>query len=110
LNTAAKQTNKTGVALLKVTRNGQIALPADVRKTLQVKEGDYIAAETSEKEIVITPVAVVDRAETDRLLDDILSQVKYTGPEPVPSEDEIAGEVADIIREMRRDNADGGTR
>jgi hypothetical protein len=40
--------------------------------------------------------------EADRQLAEILSRVRYTGPEPMPSADELASEMADLIHEMRR--------
>ena len=104
------QTNKTDVSLIKVTRNGRVTLPAEVRKALQVKEGDYIAAEARDSGVFLKPILIVYREEAGRQLDEILSRVKYTGPEPMPSADELAGDVADIIHNMRRENAEGGAR
>src|SRR5215213_2731807 len=105
-----KQADNTALSLIKVTRNGQITLPAELRKALQVKEGDYFEAELFAGAVHLKPVSVVNRAETDRKLEEILSRVRYIGPEPVPSEDELAGEIADIIRKSRRDNEEGSAR
>jgi AbrB family looped-hinge helix DNA binding protein len=98
------------MSLIRVIRNGQITLPADVRKALQVKEGDYLEAEVIEGSVHLKPVSVVDRAEADRQLGDILSRVRYTGAKPQPSEDKLVEEIADIIHDMRRDNAEGSAR
>jgi AbrB family looped-hinge helix DNA binding protein len=110
MNMSTKQRENAGISLIKVTRNGQVTLPAEVRKALQVKEGDYIAAEALGSGVYLKPISVADREEADRQLSDILSRVKYTGLEPVPSVDELTGEIADIIHDMRRENAEGGAR
>ncbi len=41
--------------------------------------------------------------DADRRLDEILSRVKYTGPEPAPDIDELASDIANIIHDMRRE-------
>ena len=106
----AQKVNKPAISLIKVTRNGQVTLPAEVRKALHVQEGDYIAAEARESGVYLKPISVVDQEEADRKLGDILSRVKYTGPQPVPPVDELAGEIAEIIRPTRREHAEGGAR
>ena len=105
-----KQANKAAMSLLKVTRNGQVTLPAELRKTLQVQEGDYIAAEPRDGGVLLKPISVVDQEEADRKLADILSRVTYRGPQPVPSVDELTGDIADIIHDMRREQNEGGAR
>ncbi|MDO8569611.1 MAG: AbrB/MazE/SpoVT family DNA-binding domain-containing protein, partial [bacterium] len=41
--------------LTKVTRNGQITLPAPARHALHVEEGDYVQVHVTEDSIVLTP-------------------------------------------------------
>ena len=105
-----KQVNKATTSLIKVTRNGQVTLPAELRKALQVQEGDYIAAETRDGGVYLKPISVIDREETDRRLTEILSRATYTGPEPLPSLDELTGDIANIIHDMRREQNEGGAR
>jgi AbrB family looped-hinge helix DNA binding protein len=95
--------------LTKITRNGQITLPASVREALRVKEGDYLEAEVVEGVVRLKPVTVVDREEADRQLQEILSRVKYIGPEPEPSEDELMDMIVEEIHEMRREQNDQGS-
>ena len=52
----------------------------------------------------------INREETERQLEEILSRVTYKGPEPMPSADDLAAEMAEIIHDMRRDNDEGGAR
>jgi AbrB family looped-hinge helix DNA binding protein len=96
-----------GMPLVKVVRNGQITLPASVRQALKVGEGDYLEAEVIDGKVELRPVAVIDRAQADRRLEEILSRVKYVGPTPEPSEDELLDQVTEIIHEIRRENAEG---
>ena len=110
MNMLTKQADSVPVSLIKVVRNGQITLPAEVRKTLMVKEGDYLEASLVNGKVVLTPVSVFDRDKTDQKLEEILSRVKYTGPQPAPSEDEVLSDVVDIIHRMRSQNAEGGAR
>ena len=80
----------------------------------RVADGTYSSASDYIRDLIradmAKPVSVVDQAEADRQLSDLLSRVKYTGAEPMPSEDKLVEEVAGIIHDMRRDNAEGSAR
>ena len=49
--------------LTRVTRNGQITLPAMVRRTLRVEEGDYIEVRVAGESIILTPKKLVDASQ-----------------------------------------------
>ena len=49
--------------LVKVTRNGQITIPAEVRRELGIEEGDYMEMTTKDGVIVISPAEVVDKSQ-----------------------------------------------
>jgi antitoxin PrlF len=51
------------VTLTKVTRNGQVTLPAPARRALHVKEGDYIEVRVTEDSIVLTPKKLIDKSQ-----------------------------------------------
>ena len=51
------------VTLTKVTRNGQVTLPALARRALHVEEGDYIEVRVTEECIVLTPKKLVDKSQ-----------------------------------------------
>jgi AbrB family looped-hinge helix DNA binding protein len=53
--------------LIKVIRNGQVTLPASIRKVLQVVDGDYLEAEVSDGTLTLRPVAIVDREGAEKL-------------------------------------------
>ncbi|MCL5961073.1 MAG: AbrB/MazE/SpoVT family DNA-binding domain-containing protein [Chloroflexi bacterium] len=47
----------------KVTRNGQLTLPADVRRKLNIEEGDYIEIDVVDDAIVLKPKKLVDSSQ-----------------------------------------------
>ena len=51
------------VALTKVTRNGQLTLPASVRRAAHVDEGDYLEVRISGDSIVLTPKKLIDKSQ-----------------------------------------------
>ena len=50
-------------AYSRVTRHGQITLPASVRKELGVEEGDLIEIEVVEEHAVLMPKKLVDKSQ-----------------------------------------------
>lgn len=47
-------------SVLKITRNGVITLPAKFRRSLGLREGDFVNAELRNNTIVVRKAAVVD--------------------------------------------------
>ena len=52
------------VTLTKVTRNGQITLPASVRRATGIEEGDLVAVTVDRETIILTPKKLVDKSQT----------------------------------------------
>lgn len=50
--------------LTKVTRHGQITLPAAVRRAVNVEEGDYIEVRVEGDVIVLTPKKLIDKSQS----------------------------------------------
>lgn len=46
---------------IKILRNGQLTLPAKLRKALDLKEGDLLNAELEKDKIILKPVTVIER-------------------------------------------------
>ncbi|MGQ4915139.1 MAG: AbrB/MazE/SpoVT family DNA-binding domain-containing protein [Candidatus Asgardarchaeia archaeon] len=42
--------------IVKVTRRGQTTIPTNIRKKLNIKEGDYLLVETDGNRIIFTPI------------------------------------------------------
>jgi len=47
----------------KVTRHGQITLPASVRKQLGIEEGDLVEIEVEDEKAVLMPKKLVDKSQ-----------------------------------------------
>ncbi len=47
--------------LLRVRKNAQITLPARVRKTIRLEDGDLLDCEIEDGKIVLTPKKLVDK-------------------------------------------------
>ena len=101
MNRANVQQENMIMALVRMLRGGQVTLPAEARKALRLQEGDYLDLTVNGSTLTLKPVQVVDRAEADRQLDQILSQVRYAGPAPEPAEDEVMDTVVERIRAVR---------
>jgi AbrB family looped-hinge helix DNA binding protein len=109
--TKANTQQENGVmALVRMLRGGQLTLPAEARKALKLNEGDYLDLQVTGGTVTLKPVTVIDRADADRQLGDILSRVRYIGPEPGPSEDEMMDMVVDEVRATRAKHAKGRSR
>lgn len=89
------------MALTKLTRNGQVTLPAEARRKLRLAEGDYLEAEVVGGELRLRPVSVVSRAGAWRQVREAQAAVHYKGPEPRPRSEEEEQQVYDIVGEFR---------
>jgi len=49
--------------LTKVTRNGQITLPAAIRRAVNIEEGDLIAVYLEGESIILRPKRLVDKSQ-----------------------------------------------
>ena len=48
--------------LVQVREKAQITIPSKIRKTLGIKQGDYLEAEVEDNKIVLIPKILVDKA------------------------------------------------
>lgn len=77
--------------LTKVTRNGQVTLPAFARRALHVEEGDYIEVRVTDESIILTPKKLVDK-----------SQAYFWSPSWQAAEREASEDIAaGCVREAR---------
>lgn len=87
--------NKTNIqpetgtmALVKLLRGGLLTVPAEVRKRLKLKDGDYLDLQIEDGTLTLRPVAVIDREKAWGRLMAIVERDKWIGPEPRPSPEE----------------------
>ena len=71
------------MTLTRVTRNGQMTLPAAIRRALQIEEGDYVEVRLAEDSVVLTPKKMVDK-----------SQAYFWSPEWQAAEREASQDIA----------------
>ena len=93
------------MSLVKVVRQGAVTLPAEARKALRIKEGDYLEAEVVEGEIRLRPVAVVDRKAAWRRIHVAQNSVQWISPEPRPGPEEEEQQIYDAVRDFRDGHA-----
>lgn len=85
--------------LSKVTRHGQITLPAAVRRKLGVEEGDLVEIEVTDDRAVIVPKKLVDKSQA------YFWTKKWQAAEKEASEDIKAGRVKafDSVEDLIKD-------
>jgi AbrB family looped-hinge helix DNA binding protein len=49
--------------LTKVTRHGQVTLPSDVRRRLQIEEGDLMEISVEGEKVMMTPKRLIDKSQ-----------------------------------------------
>ena len=76
------------MALVKVRRAAQITLPAEIRKQLEIAEGDYLEAEVIRGNLVLRPVSAARRPEAWQKIRQAQRSVRYAGPTPRPSSEQ----------------------
>jgi AbrB family looped-hinge helix DNA binding protein len=86
-------------AYSKLTRNGQITIPASVRKELGVEEGDLVEIEVVDEKAVLIPKRLVDKNQA------YFWTEKWQDAEKEADEDIRAGRVKvfDSVEELIKD-------
>ena len=87
------------IAYSKVTRHGQITLPASVRRELGVEEGDLVEIEVVDDKAVLVPKKLVDKSQA------YFWTTKWQQAEKEADEDIKAGRVRtfDSVEELLED-------
>jgi AbrB family looped-hinge helix DNA binding protein len=49
------------MAISKVVRNGQLTIPAKIRKTLHIQDGDVVRFDVQNNQLIVTPVSIIDK-------------------------------------------------
>jgi AbrB family looped-hinge helix DNA binding protein len=98
----AKALENAQMALMRVRRMAQLTLPAEVRRALNIKEGDYLEAEIVKDGVLLKPVAMVERERAWQGIVHAVSQVRDI--EAKAREDNQVEEetIADMVKEQQR--------
>lgn len=93
------------MALMRVRRLAQLTLPAEVRRALNVQDGDYLEAKIVKDGVLLKPVAVVERKRAWQRIQKAAGRVRRN--EPLAVEDNEAEEeaIADDVKAMRKKHA-----
>ena len=90
------------MALMKLRRAAQLTLPAEMRKALKVKEGDYLEAEIVARGVLLRPVAVVDRARAFEAMRRTASKVRPSKVQALKAIDIQEQEIVQEVKAYRR--------
>jgi len=93
------------MALVRIRRLAQLTLPAEVRRALNVEEGDYLEAKIVKDGVLLKPVAVVERKRAWQRIQRAAAQVRRH--KPIPLEDNRAEEeaIAADVKALRKKRA-----
>ena len=91
--------------LMRVRRAAQLTLSAELRKSLKVKEGDYLEARIVPGGVLLAPVSVVKRQKAFAAIEAAVAKVRDL--EPKPAETALAAEkrIAKQVSAARRRHA-----
>lgn len=85
----------------KVTRNGQITLPAQARRALQIEEGDYVEVRVnSGGSITLTPKKLVDKEQAYFWTEEWQRGEREADEEIAAGRHKTFDDVEDLIREL----------
>ena len=82
--------------LVKITRSRQVSIPKELCQEMGLREGDYVEIARNGDQLVLRPMAVVDRAKAElaQLLEPVWERNKGADPAAVEADVEKAvGEV-----------------
>jgi AbrB family looped-hinge helix DNA binding protein len=91
--------------LVKIKEKFQITLPVELREALHLAVGDLLEATIQDNVIVLKPKVVVDREQAWAKIEHAMASVKDRAPKPNQSPQEQEEEIAEIIKDYRRDHA-----
>jgi AbrB family looped-hinge helix DNA binding protein len=84
---------------VKVLRGGQITMPKELRKVLEIKEGDILEVKMEKNKVVLKPKILVDRNQAWQRLNQVMSKVgKRHGK---ISEKEVESDVLEAMKAVR---------
>jgi AbrB family looped-hinge helix DNA binding protein len=91
--------------LVKVKPKFQVTIPTEVRKAVQLAIGDILEATVQGATIVLTPKAVVDRAEAWEKVERAMASVKPRGRRQKQSPQEEEEWIARQVKAYRKQHA-----
>ena len=96
---------ETVMTLVRVRGRGEITLPRELQEALAIREGDTLEAEAVEGGVLLKPVSAAERKAASGKIAQATSSVRYVGPGPEPSDNELMEEVVQVVKEVRKEMA-----
>jgi AbrB family looped-hinge helix DNA binding protein len=93
------------MALVKVRERGEITLPREVQEALGLRAGDDLKALVVEGGVLLKPVSASDRRAAWKTAEQAMNSVRYVGPGPEPSDDEVMEEAVRVVKAVRKEMA-----
>lgn len=86
--------------IARVLRNGQITLPAQIRKALHLEQGDLLEVEIRDDMITLRPAVILSREEAKSKLTELIDRARAHNRDR--DQGEIEREVAHAVEAVRR--------
>ena len=93
------------MTLMRVRRAAQLTLSADLRKALNVKEGDYLEARIVSGGVLLAPVSVVKRQKAFAAIEAAVAKVRDLKPDPAEAVLAAEKKIAKQVSAARRRHA-----
>jgi len=93
------------MTLVRVRRLAQLTLPAEVRRALNVEEGDYLEAKIVKDGVLLKPVAVVERKRAWQRIQRAAAQVRRHKPIPLADNQAEEEAIAADVKALRKKRA-----
>lgn len=84
---------------VKVLRGGQITMPKELRKVLEIKEGDILEVQMEKNKVVLKPKILMDKDQAWVRLNQVMAKVGKRHRKT--SEKEVESDVLEAIKTVR---------
>jgi len=87
------------MTFVKVLRGGQITMPKELRKVLEIKEGDILEVQMEKNKVILKPKILMDKDQTWERLNQVMTKVGKRHRKT--SEKEVESDVLEAIKTVR---------
>jgi len=87
------------MTFVKVLRGGQITMPKELRKVLEIKEGDILEVQMEKNKVVLKPKILMDKDQAWERLNQVMAKVGKRHRKT--SEKEVESDVLEAIKTVR---------
>jgi len=87
------------MTFVKVLRGGQITMPKELRKVLEIKEGDILEVQMEKNKVVLKPKILMDKDQAWERLNQVMAKVGKRHRRT--TEKEVESDVLEAIKTVR---------